>query len=376
MTKRLKKLIWPAFITGNCIAALLGILANIAPFFHSGHFPLIALLGLVFPLLFVANTLLAVYWFYKRSRWRWLSLAVLLSGLYQVSLVFGISIPQQFEAAKTAGNLRIATWNLSSWGQTNRNNNDKISYRPEMTALLQTMDADVICLQEYPFLNTVSSRDSIIPELVKSGYIYTYFARKKYTTPVSGSETVTGVAIVSRIPIIDSACFHYAESDDAEPLLFADIRFNNQRIRIFTSHLQSVRFNPYDYAALHNLKKPGSASIASSRTVAGKLKLAYKKRVEQAAFFHQKIQESPYPAVVCGDFNDVPGSYTYRTIRDDLQDVFLKKGFGFGRTYRFISPTLRIDYILAGRQFHVKQYKKFEVNYSDHYPLVTDLSLQ
>ncbi|MFN8252181.1 MAG: endonuclease/exonuclease/phosphatase family protein [Ferruginibacter sp.] len=373
MTKRLKKIIWPAFVTGNCLALLLGMLADIAPFIHSGRFPLVALLGLAFPLLFLGNSLLAAYWFYKKSRWRWPSVVVLLLGLYQLSMVFGFRVPAKFDRSKDDHTLRIVTWNLSSWGLTNRNNYSGASYRHEMTELLKTTDADVICLQEYHFLNTLSFRDSVIPELAKNGYRYSYFARKLYTVPVPDSATITGVAIVSRIPIIDSACFHYKDPEDAEPLLSADILFNNQRIRIFTAHLQSVRFNPYDYAALHNLKNPGNASISRSRAVGGKLKIAYKKRAEQAAFFHSRIKQSPWPVIVCGDFNDVPGSYTYTSIRDNLQDAFLKKSFGFGRTYRFLSPTLRIDFILADKKFSVAQYRKYEVDYSDHYPVLADL---
>ena len=44
--------------------------------------------------------------------------------------------------------------------------------------------------------------------------------------------------------------------------------------------------------------------------------------------------------IVTGDFNDVPNTYTYFTIRGKLQDAFLKQGFGIGRTYSGISPTL------------------------------------
>jgi endonuclease/exonuclease/phosphatase family metal-dependent hydrolase len=130
-----------------------------------------------------------------------------------------------------------------------------------------------------------------------------------------------------------------------------------------------------DYEALHNLKEPVNVSLTQSRAVAGKLKTAYKKRAEQAILLHKKIKESPYPVLVCGDFNDVPGSFTYFTIKDNLQDAFLKKEFGFGRTYRFISPTLRIDYILADKKFTIKQYTKIVAPYSDHYPVIADIKI-
>jgi endonuclease/exonuclease/phosphatase family metal-dependent hydrolase len=72
-------------------------------------------------------------------------------------------------------------------------------------------------------------------------------------------------------------------------------------------------------------------------------------------------------------FNDVPNSYTYFTIKGNRQDAFIEKGKGIGRTYSNVSPTLRIDYILASKKFKVSQLKEYILPFSDHYPLVADL---
>ncbi|MBK7123675.1 MAG: hypothetical protein IPH68_13225 [Chitinophagaceae bacterium] len=65
--------------------------------------------------------------------------------------------------------------------------------------------------------------------------------------------------------------------------------------------------------------------------------------------------------MICGDFNDVPNSYTYFTLKGNLQDAFLKKGSGFGRTLNFISPTLRIDYILADKELEIDRFHVIKV---------------
>ena len=67
----------------------------------------------------------------------------------------------------------------------------------------------------------------------------------------------------------------------------------------------------------------------------------------QATIVRNATDKSPYPSVVCGDFNDVPNSYTYFNIRGKRQDAFLASSFGVGRTSDALAPTLRIDYILA-----------------------------
>ena len=88
------------------------------------------------------------------------------------------------------------------------------------------------------------------------------------------------------------------------------------------------------------------------------------------------LADSPYPVIVTADLSDVPNSYTYFTVRGTLQDAFLQKGYGIGRTFRGLSPTLRIDYIFADPRFSVQQFKRVKKDYSDHYMLVADLQLQ
>jgi endonuclease/exonuclease/phosphatase family metal-dependent hydrolase len=59
-----------------------------------------------------------------------------------------------------------------------------------------------------------------------------------------------------------------------------------------------------------------------------------------------------------------------------MQDAFLKKGSGIGRTFSSISPTLRIDYIFTDSHFKIKQFNRIVKNYSDHYMLVADMELK
>ncbi len=79
---------------------------------------------------------------------------------------------------------------------------------------------------------------------------------------------------------------------------------------------------------------------------------------------------------MCGDFNDVPNSYTYFHIRQNWQDVFLATSMGIGRTYLNIAPTLRIDYILPDNHFKIIQFDMVDENLSDHLMLIADLGLK
>jgi len=371
MTPKLKSFLRISFITINIIAVIFYLLSCLVPFLNAGVHWFVALLGLVFPLLFFAVLFFLIYWIIRKSKWAFMSAAALLLSWQQVAVSFSFHSSKKNEVAKTPEILRVLSWNLSSWGESNRLN--KKNNLDEMIDLITSTHADVLCLQEYIYFKNSKYRDSIIPALKENGYQFVYFAKTNYTKRFYKSTILNTIVIISKYPIADTAQFNYSDNDLAESLIYTDIKINNQTVRVFTTHLQSVHFKNYDYEALHNLKEPAEASITQSKAIMGKLREAYKNRTVQAEILHKKIKESPYPVIVCGDFNDVPNSYTYFTVKGDLQDAFLKKGSGFGRTFRFISPTLRIDYILADKEFDVRQFSKIEVPYSDHYPIIADM---
>lgn len=96
----------------------------------------------------------------------------------------------------------------------------------------------------------------------------------------------------------------------------------------------------------------------------------------QADVVRQVTRQSPHPYMLTGDFNDVPNSYTYFTIRGgELKDAFLETGFGVGRTYTDISPTLRIDYMLSTKDVRLHQFNRVSKVLNDHHMLVADVSV-
>jgi endonuclease/exonuclease/phosphatase family metal-dependent hydrolase len=373
MSPKFKKIARISFISLNCITIFFYLLACLVPFLNPGVHWFIALLGLVFPLLFFVLLGFLIYWVLRRSKWAFICVAVLLISWQQVTVVFNLFGNKKFNTVKSPESLRILTWNLSSWGESNRS--DTKNNMDDMVGVIKTANADVLCFQEYLYFKRSKFRDSIIPALRAQGYRYAYFGQIDYTGYLYSLTVLTATVIMSKYPFIDSSKTFYREKEHSEPLLSIDLKFHDQTVRIFNTHLQSVSFQKNDYAALHSLKEPGEASVAESRAMVGKIKIGYKKRAGETDILQTKIKESPHPVIVCGDFNDVPNSYTYFTVKGNLQDAFLEKGWGLGRTFRFISPTLRIDYILADKRFNVKQYTELKFPYSDHYAVVADIDI-
>lgn len=362
------KLVSTIFKIANISVVGFYLLACLIPYLPAGRYWMIAMLGLVFPILLFIIVAFLIGWLIARSKWFLLSLVALVVSWKQVSVITGLNRDNDFSVVKNDSTLRVFSWNLSSWGETNKSRRFTPDFQNQMREFVKAQRADVLCLQEFYDLTKDNSDFSILKVFKDAGYKYSYFER----TVVGTMKHKTGVAILSKYPILGKAKFVFGEDDFAEHLIYADIKYHDTIIRVFTTHLQSVRFENQEYFSIRNIKQPDEASIRESKTIISKLKHGYEFRGSQADLVNQKIKESPYPVIVCGDFNDVPNSYTYFRIRGELQDAFLEKGSKLGRTFRYLSPTLRIDYIMADKKLAVEQFNRFIVPYSDHYPIVAD----
>lgn len=239
-----------------------------------------------------------------------------------------------------------------------------------MLAEINKQQADLLCLQEFESAKK-KGQSTPTDELRKMGFAYQYYL------PAESDMTnqALGITIFSKYPIINTEMYDFGDHQSVQELLYADILFEQQKIRVFTIHLQSVRFGQQEYESIDEIKKREKSGFQDTRTILGKLKRGYYYRSQQADIVKDLVQQSPYPVILCGDFNDVPNSYTYFTVKNHLQDAFVQKGAGIGRTFRYISPTLRIDYIFADTAFAIHQYHRLLAPYSDHYGVVADMSL-
>src|SRR5690606_38756396 len=124
-------------------------------------------------------------------------------------------------------------------------------------------------------------------------------------------------------------------------------------------------------------KEDIKGTLKESDRFIAKFVRAYRQRAREAEKAREIIDQSPYPVLLCGDFNDLPGSYVYRIMRGELRDAFLDKGKGFGRTYDRILPTLRIDHVFYDPEaLKLLGMEQHSTRFSDHYPLITHFQLK
>lgn len=169
----------------------------------------------------------------------------------------------------------------------------------------------------------------------------------------------------------DTGRFNIRKQVMSENVVYAGIRFKNKPVRIYTGHLASFRL----YVDTANTQKDiYKITYDRKRAVQYKLREIEQLHQQQVNLIRDSIAKSPYPVIYCGDINITPCSYNYRTLKNNLQDAFLAKGFGIGATFYKILPTLRIDVCLADKAFSINQCTVISKKLSDHYPVITDIS--
>ena len=356
-------------ITLNIILAIFYLLACMAPFLNPNRWWFVSLLGLLFHYLFASLLLSILFWLLIKWKYALIFFAILLVGWHSVKVSFAFHLTHPFNYERQPQSLRVVTWNVARFVEIKQNNNKGSQIRLKMMELLKQQNADVLCLQEF---HTSSERpgyyDNISYIQKQLNYPYYYFSFDE-----DGSKLYYSSIVFSRLPIIDSGIVIYPSPSLPEALLHIDVRLNDDTVRIFTSHMQSVQFKKDDYHRIDEIKNYQDSLVANSRTIFSKLKRAIQYRSKQSLIVKEQIKNSRHPVIFCGDFNDIPNSYTYNTVRGDMQDAFLENGFGIGRTFTALSPTLRIDYILHSKKLSIVQFNRVTKKYSDHYMLVADL---
>lgn len=361
------------FIYANIFIGLLFVLACFAtPHLDPSRWWFISFLALAFPFLLFFMLLFFVGWLFIKPLRSLISAVPLLIGYKSIGVFFAFHVSHSFHSEKNPHFIRIATWNVARFVELKKNNNKGSQVRLKMMNQIKEQDADILCLQEFQTSTNPEYYNNIDFIRQQLNYPYFYFSYDE-----DGSMQYYSSIIFSKFPIVDTGLIRYPHPTLPEVLMHADIKINEDTIRVYTTHLQSLQFRKSDYDKIGSIERVEQDSlIANSRTIFSKLKKGIVYRGIQARMVRDETKKSVHPFLLCGDMNDVPNSYTYSIVKGNLQDAFLKKGWGIGRTFTSLSPTLRIDYIFADDNFRVEQIDRLVKSLSDHYMLVADLELK
>jgi endonuclease/exonuclease/phosphatase family metal-dependent hydrolase len=364
---KIRKVFNRFFVIINSILAAVFLIACLVPYLNPSRWWFMGIIGLAVPYMALLLVFFIFFWWVIKPANSLIPIITLLIGWKQLSVLFATNKYETFTEKKDSTYLRIVDWNTRSFeGLSNKADKRRID-RATIPEAIIAQKPDIICLQEF---NNSAVQNNV--SKFKEKYPYHYFSRD-FTRPKQGYQA--GCIIFSKYPIVDSGKIRFP-GNSSESLIYADIETPKKIVRVFTTHLQSFKFKQEDYEDIEIIKNTENKTLPASKSLLQKMKLAYTKRGEQAVIVRDALDRSPYPSVICGDFNDVPNSFTYFHIRKDWQDVFLATTLGIGRTYIALAPTLRIDYILPDNNFYIQQFDLVDEDLSDHLMLVTDLGIK
>jgi endonuclease/exonuclease/phosphatase family metal-dependent hydrolase len=351
----LRKVAYRVLLAVNILFAASLLLSYLAVNVNPAKFALPAFFGLAYPYLLLANILLALTWAVLLRFEALISIVVIALGITHLTNYLKIGR----STGKKEGTFKVMSYNLRLFNYYEIQNT---SSERKVLAFLKGQKPDILCLQEFFVNGDPVQKDSSVKSSLGGGY----YSHMKMIG--SGKSRYYGIATYSRYPIVGRGEILHPGSSSLS--IYTDIVIKNDTFRIFNNHLQSFRLRSIEKSFLEEMTTPDQKeTLDEIRSLSASLKKGFVLRARQALTVKERINSSPYPVIVAGDFNDTPVSYSYRKIRKGLNDSFVSSGYGAGFTYRGKYPPNRIDYILYDNSLDCRVFNILKVRYSDHYPI-------
>jgi len=374
MSGFIRKFTKQIIIACNVLVSLYMLLLYMLPHSNQLHFWFLNLTALAFPFLIVVQIGFLIFWLIAKRKLALIPLITIVLCWPFVRSLFALNK----KSSNQESSFTTASWNVHLFDFYENNG----TLDAAMMKSAVNLNADVLAVQELVF--SIDSTSDISFEKVKKklGYQYGVAGNDRrfgvHTHPGKRTERyyAFSIALFSKYPIL--------QWQKVQPLreynhtfIWADIKIGNDTIRFFNVHLQSMHFAKTDYDFIEAIDNSGIEEVKKgSKSLLSKIKVANIVRSIQINAVKEEIVSSPHPVVLCGDFNDVPNSYAYQTINNLLDDAFTEGGYGTGRTFLKLSPTLRIDYIFHDEKLKPVYFKTIQKTKSDHRPVTASFLIQ
>lgn len=337
----------------NGLIAVATLLSYLAGYINPQTIGVLPIFGLLYPLLFILNIFFILFWLLVNPKYITISILVLILGYNHVQRHVGIHSPEEKTEHKDALNILSMNINLGT-KLHHKNQNKQKEKHTNFLADTDIQNMDIICLQE-------AHR----------------FPKNLFAAWFPDWETTakTGVIdiIYSKYPIVDSGEIELKYAGFY--CTWADIKTPLKTIRVYSVHFHSNKITPQTAKIFDQKGLEDENSWSDIKYIFSRYNQASKIRVSEFELVRDHYLKSPYPVILCGDFNDTPESYVYHQISKDLDDSFCKAGTGLGYSYAGAIPMLRIDYMFMDESFELLENRVLHKKYSDHFPIISTVGI-
>lgn len=320
-------------------------------------------LTLFFSTFVVIIFFLAVYWFI-RKRWIIGSFCIIMLAVSTPNMLRTYCSVPDYETVHNPDGIRFLSYNvhLFSWFE----NEKGIDNANKMLDYIAATGSDVVCLQEFLYHNSGTYTLAYIKEKLKS-YPYSHIEVLSHNRRVSKC-----IATFSKYPIVEQKAVKF--DVPYHGAIISAINIKGTVYNVVNCYLKSNQLTEQekdltpDYIGTKPADKSAQGLISR---VYNKLVKASLERCNEAETVAREIEKINRNMIVCGDMNDIPASYVYRTMRGHMKDaMLLTHSFpNAGVTFHEGIYNFRIDYFFISDNIKPCEFSIDKQPMSDHYPI-------
>ena len=358
-TGKFHNFIIKTFLVINILLTIVYLCSAFGGYGKPEHLSYLPLLVLSYPITVILNLLFGIAWLFVKKRYSLISFISIAVTLPQFLTFSPFNFNRFNKEKNSAGSYTLMTYNvydLRKYSEADGNYGieEIIKYDP-----------DFVCMQEVWNAENIKDVHGISDRQVK-------ILQKRY--PYRGGFYL---GFYSKHPT------QFIESFKDDKYFCYEIyqtKIHEHDTYIINMHLESIGLTDSDkelYLELTNIKDKKKTIRGVRSQLMRKLKHAFVNRQNQSHLIKNAIdsltQVNPKAEIIaCGDFNDTPYSYSYRTIKGDFFDAYSEAGIGPVYTYNADRFFFRIDHIFYnGKNLEAVSTRRGKDKASDHYPLIT-----
>ena len=336
------------------------------------NWPYLSLMGYFFPAFLFANGLFLALWVFVNWRYLFIPVIGFIAAYQPLSLYCPFFTSASVDEAEYSSQtkLTVLSYNTYDWGKYDKTVEDG---KESVIEYIASQKPDIICLQESPL-------DNKTMEIIKD-----YMPEMKYHTSIRNDDDKYGVILsfLSKYPIKKEKNLEIPSKSNAAGAIWVDI--NGKQLLVVNCHLETQSLSLREKEGFSRLvhgvangEVERDSMKSGSKFYLKKLSASAQKRAPQAELVSEFIKEnSNISTIVCGDFNDIPLSYTHHIISNGLTDCYQERGRGFGFSYCHNAMRVRIDHILCSPDINpIKCWVDSDIKLSDHYPIISHCLLE
>lgn len=326
----------------------------------------LALFSMTFPVWIAAMVLITLIVVFSRSRKSVIMLIV--AWIAGAGNVYDFSPINFSRSSSDSGCIKIMTYNVFMFQPAE--SDSLYDYNRTLSSIIKS-GADIVAVQEAVTFDSPNKRAGITSlqcDSIKERYPYRHY-------------NSDGLALLSVFPF-EPVELPYLPSGTAQFSCYK-IDSPNRQFYLYNIHLQSFGLKAAErktYLEMTDGEVSRQILAEAKHDIVPKVKVAMRSHAEEAELLVADIKQTAgtsAPVVVCGDFNDILGSYPMRLLEREcgLRDAYADGALGPTYTYHSSRLFFNIDHILYrgfGKPYYTKRLK---VPSSDHYPVMTELPL-